>query len=189
MLTRSPAERASRTSIRAHRSRVISHVSVTSTPRAASRSKVGIIEDADDTITEATFFEFIRRSVVEDLPASKIPMITNGFHRVSRPLHAHDHHHVGDIHAGELAAAPAASTPKGASLPAKQQTPETGGQAEEETVVDKEEALQLLQTLGFHLDDLTFTEVAPSRASTQNQCTLSCTPYPPPLSRHRAAGV
>ena len=121
--------------------------------------EVGIIEDADDTITEATFFEFIRRTVVEDLPASKIPMITSGFHRVCRPLHAHDHH-VGDIHAGELAAASSVSTPKGVLPLMRQPTPDTGGPAEELMVVDKEEALQLLENLGFHLDEHTFTEVA-----------------------------
>ena len=57
-------------------------------------------------------------------------MITSGFHRVCRPLHAHDHH-VGDIHAGEHAAASSVSTPKGVLPLMRQPTPDTGGPAEE----------------------------------------------------------
>ena len=43
--------------------------------------EAGIYEHDNGTITEGEFFEFIRRTIVADLPSSKLPLIVESFER------------------------------------------------------------------------------------------------------------
>lgn len=102
----------------------------------------GINEDADGSIKEADFHEFIRRSLVEDLPADRIPHIKERFKRAAARQHAERLERDDDTDSD--------SSIGGYSMAS--QAPKDG--------VDGPGVLQLLHELGFRgLDDLTFREL------------------------------
>ena len=103
--------------------------------------EVGIDEDDNGAIDEAEFFEFIRRTLVADLPASKVPLIHSSFENA---VNTHTKRSGG------------AEPPSEEDKWDGERRPSDAPPLE---AVTRPETRELLRMLGFHLDDLTFNEV------------------------------
>jgi Ca2+-binding EF-hand superfamily protein len=142
--------------------------------------EVGVHEDEHGAITEDGFFEFIRKTLVADLPSSKLPLLRASFERAVN-THRNTHDLVQPKRAPPGVVAPsvvASAAPSPAlskhrsrfssrersssserlvSAPAADSAAaESVGAAD--AVMTQPETQALLRTLGFHLDETTFLE-------------------------------
>ena len=101
---------------------------------------VGITEDQDGTITEDDFLEFARRTLVADLPASRVPLINTLFERAAGRSKAEEES-------------------LEASHPDWKYEFRGSAASENGMMVHKPQAAEALRELGFDLDEETFDEV------------------------------